>query len=316
MLIENTMQIITNEQVASLLTVKDAIAVMRQAFDSYLQSGAMQQRVRIDAGKTKLSMMGSIIPGMNVAGAKIYTTINGKFTFVVVLFSADDGSLLAVMEADSMTEYRTAAVTALAADALARKDAKTLAVFGTGVQARAHVPALLSVRSFSKILVVGIDNPDAFAEEVSLKYGISCSASTAEEAASVADVLLTATRSSTPLFDGNSVKKGAFVAAIGSSKPDAREVDDHLVRRASHIVVEWKNQAKEEAGDLLLCEIGCFDWMDVVELSYIIGGTNTLRHSEEDIILYKAIGVGLEDVALAEFIYSRINNAIEDRGNR
>lgn len=297
------MQVITNEQVASLLTVKDAITVMRQAFEHYQRSGTMQQRVRIDAGQTKLSMMGAIIPGLHAAGAKIYTTINGKFTFVVVLFSADDGALLAVMEGDSMTEYRTAAVTALAADALARPDAKTLAVFGTGAQARAHVPALLAVRSFSKILVVGIDNPDAFAAEISRKYGVACSVAGAEEAASQADVLLTATRSLVPLFDGGSVKPGAFVAAIGSSKPDTREVDDHLVRRAARIVVEWKSQARMEAGDLLLCEAGCFDWDNVVELGQLVGPAAVFRRSDDDIILYKAIGVGLEDVALAEFIY-------------
>lgn len=300
------MQLITNEQIASTLTVEDAIAVMRQAFSHYANAGAMQERVRIDCGKNKLSMMGAIIPGINAVGAKIYTTINGRFTFVVVLFSADDGSLLAVMEGDAMTEYRTAAVTALAADALARKDSATLAVFGTGVQARAHIPALLSIRPFSEILVFGIDRPDAFAQEMSGEFAVPCHAVSADEAASRADVLITATRSTVPLFDGKLVKPGAFVAAIGSSKPDTREVDEHLVRRASRIVVEWKQQARTEAGDLLLCGADCFDWDQVSELTTLFSDEPALHRNPADIVLYKAIGVGLEDVALAEFIYRRL----------
>ncbi len=299
------MQVITNEQVASLLTVKDAIAVMREAFNHYAVAGAMQERVRIDSGKTKLSAMGAIIPGLNAAGAKIYSTINGKFTFVIVLFAADDGRLLAVMEGDTMTEFRTAAVTAVAADKLARQDAKTLAIFGTGIQARAHVPALLAVRNFSEVLVVGLEGQEAFAQHITTQYGIPARVSNAAEAASQADIILTATRSATPLFDGNAVKPGAFVAAIGSSKPDTREVDDALIRRASTIVVEWKKQAAHEAGDLLLCDQRSFDWNNVAEMTEVVQGS-CARSNEDDIILYKAIGVGLEDVALAEFVYRRL----------
>lgn len=298
--------IVTNKQIASVLNIKDAIDVMRRAFGSYGKSGAMQPRVRIDAGATKLSTMGAILPGINAVGAKIYTTIDGRFTFVVVLFSAVDGSLLAVMEGDAMTEFRTAAVTALAADALAPHDARTLAVFGTGVQAAAHVPALLSVRQIATVLVVGIDRPAEFAQQVARQYGVNALVASADQAAAQADVLLTATRATTPLFDGDAVKKGAFVAAIGSSKPDAREVDDKLVRRASHIVVEWLPQAKTEAGDLLLRAAGCFDWQNVVELGQVIGTHDAIRRSADDIVLYKAIGVGLEDVALAEFVYGRM----------
>lgn len=299
------MHIISNHQIASLLTVDDAIAAMRQAFLQYSLAGAMQSRVRIDCGSTKLSMMGAILPGIDAVGAKLYTTINGKFTFVVVLFSARDGALLAVMEGDAMTEFRTAAVTAIAADAMARDDAQTLALFGTGVQARAHLPALLAVRPFQQVLVAGIDQPQAFADEMQQRHGVPCTVVDAAEAAARADVLVTTTRSPTPLFDGAHVKAGAFVAAIGSSKPDTREIDTALVRRAAHIVVEWKPQAQAEAGDLLLCG-PCFDWEQVVELAEVIGRNRPLRRHQDEILLYKAIGVGLEDVALAELVHRRL----------
>ncbi|MFZ6654501.1 ornithine cyclodeaminase family protein [Undibacterium sp. TJN19] len=301
------MEIIKNEQIASLLTTRDAIRVMREAFHFYGQAGASQDRVRIDCDDTKLSMMGAIIPGLDAVGAKIYTTIKGRFSFVVLLFSASTGALLAVMEGDAMTEFRTAAVTALAADALARKEARCLAVFGTGVQARAHVPALMAIRNFSEILVCGIDKPVEFAQEIANRYGVSARAVSAAEAASAADIVLTATRAGNPLFDGQLLKPGAFVAAIGSSKPDTREVDDHVIRRSAQIVVESKSQAKNEAGDLLLCAQDCFDWGNVNELANILAHPKPLRQNESQIFLYKAIGVGLEDVALAEFVYRQVN---------
>lgn len=300
------MQLIRNQQIAAILTMPDAIAVMRQAFLEYGRAGATQERVRIDCGATKLSMMGAIIPGLDAVGAKIYTTINGKFTFAVVLFSASSGALLAVMEGEAMTEYRTAAVTAIAADALAPKDAATLAVFGSGVQARAHVPALLSVRPFSEVLVVALDRPAAFAEEIAGRFGLRCRAATAEEAAASADVIVTATRSPAPLFDGAAVKPGAFVAAIGSSKPDAREVDEQLVRRAARIVVESRPQARSEAGDLLLCAPGAFAWDEVEQLAEVLAGAGRAPRNESGIVLYKAVGVGMEDVALAEFVHRRL----------
>ncbi|MFZ6720336.1 ornithine cyclodeaminase family protein [Undibacterium sp. Ji49W] len=303
--------IITNAQIAELLTIEEAIQVMRKAFPGFSQQGSNQERVRIDCGSTKLSMMGAIVPGLDAVGAKVYTTINGKFTFAIVLFSATDGALLAVMEGEAMTEYRTAAVTALAADAMARKNAATLAIFGTGVQARAHVPALMAVSDFSEILVSGIAQPEQFAHELSIRYQRPCRAVSADEAAASADVLITATRASTPLFDGNLLKPGTFVAAIGSSKPDSREIDDTVIRRAARIVVESIPQAKKEAGDLILCNPAYLDWNKLSELADVLTPATPVRQNDEQIILYKAIGIGMEDVALAEFVYRQLKQKVK-----
>ncbi|HYD58808.1 MAG TPA: ornithine cyclodeaminase family protein [Noviherbaspirillum sp.] len=300
------MQLITNAQVSELLGTREAIDVMRRAFRQYGESGQMQERVRIDCGNTKLSMMGAILPGLSAAGAKVYTTINGKFTFAILLFSTVDGSLLAALEGDAMTEFRTAAASAVAADILSRKNARTLGIIGTGVQAKAHVAAMLLIREFTEVLVAGIDRPQEFAARTAEEFGIRCSVATAAEVAARSDILVTATRSATPLFNGNDVKQGAFVAAIGASKADCREIDDRLVRRAAHIVVEWKQQARKEAGDLLLCDESCFNWDDVLELADVAAGSVAVQRDDRDVILYKAIGVGLEDIALAEHVYTRI----------
>lgn len=302
------MKIVTNEQIASLITMEDAIATMRAAFFQFNQGGEMQPRVRIGKNEIKLSMMGAILPGLNVSGAKIYTTLNGRFTFVVVLFSNSDGKILAVMEGESMTGFRTAAVTAIATDHLARKDARTLAVFGTGFQARAHVSALLQVRKFSRILVVGIEGCQAFSDEIERQYGIDCRVVNSDQAVTQAEVILTATRSDTPLFSGDLLRPGTFVAAIGSSKPSAREIDDVTLRRARGIVVEWLPQAKAEAGDLLLAAPDTFRWDHVIELPDVVSGARSVRDCDDDVIVYKAVGVGMEDVALAELIYRRSQN--------
>jgi ornithine cyclodeaminase len=298
------MKLITNEQVAELITTQDAVEAMHKAFSSF-QSGAQQTRVRTTAGKTMLSTMGAVLPGSGIAGTKVYTTVNGRFRFVIVLFSTEDGRPLAAIEGDEMTGLRTAAATAVAAEYLAPAQARTLAIIGTGVQARSHVPALCGVRDFSEILVAGVEQQAQFAAYAEEKTGIPARAVDIDEAAASADVLLTVTRSKTPLFSGDLLKEGAFVAAIGASKPDVRELDDAAIRRASAIVVEWKPQAREEAGDLVLCAPGTFDWNRVLELGNVVAGTLDYARHSSDIVIYKAVGVGLEDVALAGLAYRR-----------
>lgn len=298
------MKLITNEQVAELVTTADAIASMRAAFGA-ARRGAQQARVRTAAGGTMLSTMGAVLPEEGIAGAKVYTTVDGRFRFLILLFSTEDGRPLAAIEGDTMTGLRTAAATAVATDCLARPDVQVLGVIGTGVQARAHVPALLQVRRFSEVIVAGVEGQARFAEEVARVTGLPVRVASIEDAARQADVLLTVTRSPTPLFSGELLKPGAFVAAIGASKPDVRELDERAIARAATLVVEWKEQARREAGDLVLCPSGTFDWDMVRELGEFVDGSARLAHKPDDIVIYKAIGVGLEDVALAGLAYRR-----------
>jgi ornithine cyclodeaminase len=298
------MKLITNQQVAELINTGDAIAAMRQAFAGIGQ-GAQQARIRTCAGPVMMSSMGALLPAAGIAGYKIYTTINGKFHFVTVLFSTADGRPLAAIESDTMTGLRTAAATAVAADHLARQDAAMLAVIGTGVQAHAHVPALLEVRKFKEILIAGRSGQQQFAEQITQQTGIPARAVSIDEAAQDGDVVVTVTRSAEPLFSGDLLKAGAFVAAVGASKGNLRELDDRAIARANALVVEWKPQAQQEAGDLLLCQPGTFAWEQVWELGQIIDGSSTYQRQPNDLVIYKAIGVGLEDIALSGLVYRR-----------
>jgi ornithine cyclodeaminase len=298
------MKLITNQQVAELITTGDAIDAMRQAFAGIGQ-GAQQARMRTSAGPVMMSSMGALLPAAGIAGYKVYTTINGKFHFVTVLFSTEDGRPLAAIESDTMTGLRTAAATAVAADHLARQDVATLAVIGTGVQAHSHVPALLAVRKFKEILIAGRSGQQQFAEQVTQQTGIPARAVSIDEAAQAGDVVVTVTRSATPLFSGDLLQAGAFVAAVGASKGNLRELDDRAIARANALVVEWKPQAQQEAGDLLLCQPGTFAWEQVWELGQIVDGSSTYRRQPDDLVIYKAIGVGLEDIALSGLVYRR-----------
>ncbi|HWW06054.1 ornithine cyclodeaminase family protein [Collimonas sp.] len=298
------MKLITNQQVAELINTGDAIAAMRQAFAGIGQ-GAQQARIRTSAGPVMMSSMGALLPAAGIAGYKIYTTINGKFHFVTVLFSTEDGRPLAAIESDTMTGLRTAAATAVAADHLARPDVATLAVIGTGVQAHSHVPALLEVRKFKEILIAGRSGQQQFAEQITQQTGIPARAVSIDEAAQAGDVVVTVTRSAEPLFSGDLLQAGAFVAAVGASKGNLRELDDRAIARADALVVEWKPQAQQEAGDLLLCKPGIFDWQQVWELGQIVDGSSTYQRQQNDLVIYKAIGVGVEDIALSGLVYRR-----------
>ncbi|MES2071128.1 MAG: ornithine cyclodeaminase family protein [Pseudomonadota bacterium] len=298
------MKLISNQQVAELITAEDSIQAMREAFRS-MEQGAQQARVRTTAAGVMLSTMGAIVPGAKVAGTKVYTTINGKFQFVIVLFSSETGQPLASIEADTMTAFRTAAATAVATDALARTDAATLSVIGTGVQARSHIEALLKVRDFQQILVSGRSIPLEFAEQIKALTGVATKAVVMPDAVAGADVLVTATRAQTPLFAGELLPKGVFVAAVGASKATVRELDDAAIARAAAIVVEWKLQAQQEAGDLVMCAPGTFDWGKVSELGQALNGTMDYSARPDDIVIYKSIGVGLEDIAMAGMVYRK-----------
>jgi ornithine cyclodeaminase len=278
---------------------------MRAAFAASA-SGAQQARVRTSAANgVMLSMMGAVLPDAGIAGAKVYTTIKGEFKFVITLFSSETGAPLASIEGDTMTGLRTAAATAVACDALARPQAEVLAVIGTGVQARSHIPALLQVRQFKQILIAGIAGQQELADEVTAAYGVPARVVSIDEAATQGDVLLTVTRSATPLFAGELIKPGAFVAAVGASKASVRELDDRAIARAAALVVEWKPQAQVEAGDLVQCAPGIFDWANVWELGQVVDGSIGYQRRDEDIVIYKAIGIGLEDIALAGLAYRK-----------
>jgi len=300
------MRLITEAEVAAVLDPDSAVNALRAAFAQHGRGQAQvlaRHRATAAQGGAALaiSAMGAILDADStsegdlpaVLGTKVYSSRNGKYNFLVSLFSAETGAAIATLQANEFTRLRTAAATAVAADLLALPGARTLAVFGAGIQARAHVEALRRLRPFERVLVCARSGGEAFAEE------FGAQAVDAATAAGEGDVIVTATRSAAPLFDGGLVKPGAFVAAVGSSTKAARELDDALLDRAALIAVEWRTAAELEAGDLVNCPSG--RWTELGELL-----VTPRPRGPQDIVVYKSIGIGLEDVALARVVARRL----------
>ena len=304
------MRLITDADVANTLTMREAISALHSAFKQYGQgAGAVLARGRATAehaGQTvTISTMGAALPASGVVGTKMYSTVAGQFHFVIVLFSSVTGEALATIEANELTRLRTAAATAVAVERLARQEARVLSVFGAGLQAHAHVEALMLVHKFDSVLVCARSGANEFAEWINQKFQLPAQAVDAATAASVGEVIVCATRSSEALFDGTLVQPGAMVAAVGTSKPTARELDDSLLGRAQLIAVEWLPAAMAEAGEFARAAKGVIDPARVIELGKLLADSNAYRRDPNDIVVYKSVGIGLEDVALAKLVWER-----------
>jgi ornithine cyclodeaminase/alanine dehydrogenase-like protein (mu-crystallin family) len=210
---------------------------------------------------------------------------------VVSLFSAETGAPLATMDGGLITEMRTGAVSAVATKCLAREDSSTLAILGSGAQARSHLEALRLVRRFTDTRVWSPRNCEAFADE----HGITA-ATSAEEAVRWADVVVVATTSRTPVLKGAWLKPGAHINAVGAALPDWRELDDDVMRRAK-LFVESRDAASQESGDVRAAK------SIHAEIGEVIAGKKPGRASPAELTLFKSVGCAVEDVASAALIY-------------
>ena len=296
----------TDRDVEGVLRDDAVLGALHRAFVDFARGhAALQPRLRTDSGAVRLSTLGAVLPGSGYAGAKVYTTIAGEFNFVIVLFSAHSGHALASFDAGAITRWRTAAVSVLAAGCAARPHPRKLALFGTGVQACTHLELFSRAYPLQCVDIVSRSAGQGLAA-LARQLGLRSRVCEAQDALRDADLVVTATRSSTPLFDGSWVEPGTFVAAVGSSKPDTRELDDTVMGRASTVMVEWREQATKEAGDLLLCAPGVLASKPIVELGDALDGRAQARHSDDDIVVFKSVGIGLEDIAIAGLAYERL----------
>ncbi|MBV8603389.1 MAG: ornithine cyclodeaminase family protein [Pelomonas sp.] len=300
------MRMITEQEVGAVLGYTDAVAALRAAF-TQMGSGQAAVLARGRAGANHdgaalmVSAMGACLPVQDVLGTKVYATRNGQFQFVITLFSARTGLPLATLEANELTRLRTAATTALAVNTLARPDARVLAIFGAGTQAEAHADALRECWGFERVLVVARSGAAEFAARIGA-HAVDAATALAE-----ADVIVTCTRAAEPLFDGALVRPGTLVCAVGSSKPAARELDDALLARAALVAVEWKPAAEQEAGEFVRAAAGAIAPGKVVELGSLLAAPRPL--GRDAIVVYKSVGIGLEDVAIAHWVFKKLEAA-------
>ncbi len=289
--------LLNEEAVSQFLRMEQLIPAMESALAS-LSAGHVAQPLRSVVSVTDYQGFFGVMPGHigGALGAKLVTFYPNNRDVpthhaMIMLFRVETGEPLVVMDGRLITEMRTAAVSAVATNALARLDAAVLAILGAGVQARSHLNALRLVRQFREVRVWSPHNAKRFAEEFSLR-----AAASAEEAVRDADVIVVATTSRTPVLRGEWLSEGTHINAVGAVRPDWRELDDEVLRRA-RIYVESREAASKESGDVIAAG-GAH-----AEIGEVIAGTQSGRTSTEDITLFKSVGVAVEDVIAADLVY-------------
>ncbi len=287
------------DAVRRLLRMDELIPAMARALVD-LSAGKVVQPVRIMLPVTGHQGFLAAMPASTAGalGAKLVTFYPGNegvptHHALILLFRPETGEPLATMDGRLITEMRTAAVSAVATQHLARADAAVLAILGSGVQAGSHLEALRLVRGFREVRVWSPRHGGAFAA----RYGVRAAAS-AQEAVRGADTVVVATSSRTPVLLGRWLSPGTHVNAVGACRPDWRELDDELVRGA-RIYVESREAATRESGDIIAAgEV-------VAEIGEVIAGTRPGRGTEEEITLFKSVGVAVEDVVTADMVYRK-----------
>ena len=293
------------EQVRTVLSYGDLIPVIRNALKDF-SAGRCVQPMRSVLQIAEHTGWFAVMPAAysGVMGAKMVTFYPGNASLgkhthmaMIQLFRADTGEPLAVMDGRLITEMRTAAVSAVAVDCLARRDAKVLGVLGSGVQARSHLSALAYVRRFEEIRVWSRSEENArrFADEVGAQV------TTAEEAVRGADVVLTLTSSPTPVLQGRWLKDDALVCAVGAVTPQRRELDDEAVRGA--VIVESREAAMREPGDILMAKAEV-----TAEIGEVLDGAVIDRRGRA--VVFKSVGIAIEDIATAKLVYERISGRL------
>lgn len=238
---------------------------------------------------------------------KQYTYVGGKLKFVVSLFSMESGDLLALIEADVMGQMRTGAASGVATKYLARPDAKTAAIIGTGWQARTQLEAIAEVRKLERVKVYGreVDRREKFAREMSASLRIKVEpVGSSAEATAEAEIVCTATTASQAVVSATGIAPGTHINAIGANHMKKRELDAETVAKCDRIFVDSIEQSRQEAGDLVLGFAGHEKrWDTVRELSSLAAGICQGRTSPGQITLFKSNGIAAWDLAAAVAVY-------------
>jgi ornithine cyclodeaminase/alanine dehydrogenase-like protein (mu-crystallin family) len=289
---------LNEEQVRKHLRMADLIPAMEKALIDF-SAGRVTQPVRsvikVDPPGGFLGLMPALtVDGLGLKAVTFYPSNaeRGIPTHMATIFLVDPetGVPLAIMDGRLITEMRTAAVSAAATKLLVSRDAKVLAILGSGVQARSHAEALRLVRNFEEIRVWGPtrERAEHFAKEIGAK------SMSAEEAVRGADVVVTATSSKTPVLKGAWLKPGCHVNAVGACRPDWRELDDEAMSNV--VLVDSREGAKKESGDVILSGAKLY-----AELGEALAEKVPSRASE--ITIFKSLGMAVEDIAAAMLVY-------------
>lgn len=305
---------LSESEVRAVLPLRDLVGAMEAALDAF-SAGRVRQPVRtvIEAGAEGgfFASMPAYAETSAVMGAKLVTVYQGNarrgmptHQATIVLQDAENGALLAVMDGRYITEVRTAAVSALALRELARGGAASLALIGSGVQAGSHLEALALVREFAEVRCWS--PTEARRRRFAEAHAGVRAVESAEGAVRGADVVLAVTASATPVVRNEWVKDGACVIAVGACRPYQRELDPALVARG-RLIVDSRAAALKEAGDVVMAMAEGFFGEEHIaaELGDVVSGRARGRGADDQVVVFKSLGLAVEDVAAASLAYAR-----------
>lgn len=305
---------ITEADVERLLSVEDAVPVVEAVLKQQAVGAAtnMPRGHAIVGPGVMLAHMTAALHEQGVFGFKVYSIVDSEYQFFVLLYSVEMGDLLAVLEANQLGRRRTGAASGVSAKYMAREDSAEVGILGAGFQADAQLEAICSVCSIERVRVYSrnAENRASFARRMTGTLGIEVVAVDNPRAVvECADILVTITNSRTPVFDGYWLRPGTHICAVGGANEYVTELDDTTIRRADFIAVDSIAQAKIECGELLMpTSRGVLLWERVSELWQVVGGMKAARRGDDDITLFKSLGMAMWDVAAAKVVYERYKN--------
>ena len=311
------MLILTRSQVQSLMEMKELIPLVEHSLIEFSRGNCIQpEKKGIDLG-TDTGLLEVLIGYLTEDGLMAVKTLNSRkknpasgrplIYAGISLIDPDTGETLALIEGGSVTASRTAAASAVAARHLSRMESRHLALIGTGRQGRTHLEALLQVRPIDTVTIYDIfpESARKFRSESLEKYDIAINiASSVEEAVREADIIQLCTTTVEPIVFGEWIRPGTHINSIASYAPTVREVDTALVLKAK-VVTDTREEALTGAGEIVIpLREGAITKDHLYgEIGEIAGGSKAGRQGEEEITLYKSMGIAAEDAAAADYLY-------------
>ncbi|OGQ73544.1 MAG: hypothetical protein A3G94_00080 [Deltaproteobacteria bacterium RIFCSPLOWO2_12_FULL_60_16] len=311
------MLVLSEREIQSLIDVEELIRALERAHIQFSSGKAVmpvRMVVPVPEIKGRITSMPAYLSEDKALGMKVVTYFPENprqglpiILATVFLFSTESGKLLAVMDGTYITAIRTACISAVATRALANPETPVLGVLGAGVQARAQIRTLCAVRKIEEIKVYDVleKSVQSLKEQLEPDLGIKIEAvKTPEQAVRNADLLVTVTTAKEPIIRVDWLKPGIHINAIGSHRPDLREIDGATMRRAK-VVVDSREAVMAECGDVLLAiKEGAITEDHIhAEIGEVLAGKKTGRTSAGEITLYKAVGIAIQDVATAKLVY-------------
>ena len=301
--------ILTEKEVGELLDMRSTLDAVESVLRQHAEGRATNRaRRRVALAKSGLNFMAAGAPEIGALGLKAYTVARSGARFYTMLFDPESGELLSIMQSDKLGQLRTGAASGVATKHLAREDATTLGLYGAGWQAESQLEAVAAVRDLQRVIVYSRseDSRKKFAEKMGERLGMEIETTHAAEEPAAQDIVVTATSSREPVLHGEWLKPGAHVNAAGSNFVFKSEIDREVVRRASFVCVDSREELGLEAGDLVQpLEMGLILPEAVYEIGQVISGQLKGRQSPEDITLFASQGLALEDMAAARVVYDR-----------